>query len=49
MKFPNMKTLLITVGAGAVILGFIMKSGRDAVKNGAKAEDTVAGKLGLIA
>lgn len=43
------KNIAIGVAVAAVALGYLMKSGRDAVSKGAKPEDTLAGKLGLIA
>lgn len=48
MKTPNLKTLAITAAAALFLAGYLMKSGREAVKGGKKAEDTIAGKLGLI-
>lgn len=48
MKIPNVKTMLITAGVTAVILGLIVKSGREAVAKNEKPENTIAGKLGFI-
>lgn len=48
MKLPNVKTMLITTAVAALVLGFVMKSGREAVAKGEKADTTIAGKLGLI-
>lgn len=48
MKMPNVKTMLITTAVAALVLGWVMKSGRDAVKSGSKVDETIAGKLGLI-
>lgn len=46
------KSRLMTVGlavvGSAVALGYLRKMGLQAVKDGKKAEDTIAGKLGLI-
>lgn len=49
MKMPNVKTLAITAAATVFITGYLLKSAREHIKNGGKAEETIAGKLGLVA
>lgn len=46
------KNRVTTIALGAlatvVVVGYLRKSGLEAVKNGKKVEETLAGKLGLI-
>jgi hypothetical protein len=43
-----MKNIAIVVGLSILAVGFLRKSGQDAVKKGTKPEDTWAGKIGLL-
>ena len=50
MSFFKTANGKIVLGAAvsAVAIGYLMKKGREEVKNGKKVEETWAGKLGLI-
>jgi hypothetical protein len=48
MSKQRLMTIGIAAVAGAVVTGFLLSRARAAVKDGKKAEDTLAGKIGLV-
>ena len=48
MSKHRLITIGLAVAATAIVVGYMRKSAQTSIKAGTKAEDTIAGKLGLL-
>lgn len=49
MKLPNIKTMAITAAVTVLVVGYLLKSAREAEKaKPGSGADTIAGKVGLV-